>query len=76
MTADRDAVYNESTDEEGENLPDPSMSAPGKINTFISFLECLTWAYYSNDYNHNGKSYEKSFSAKKCFRVFNVKAKY
>lgn len=37
MTADRDAVYNESTDEEGENVSDPSVLAPGKINTFISF---------------------------------------
>ncbi|XP_030180006.1 DNA repair protein XRCC4 [Lynx canadensis] len=28
MTADRDAVYDESTDEESENLPDPSVLAP------------------------------------------------
>lgn len=47
MTADRDAIYDESTDEESENLPDPSVLAPGKRNTFITFVEYLTRAYYS-----------------------------
>ncbi|XP_006913258.1 DNA repair protein XRCC4 isoform X1 [Pteropus alecto] len=31
MTTDRDAVYNESTDEEGENIPDPSVLAPDTL---------------------------------------------
>nr|XP_025722520.1 DNA repair protein XRCC4 isoform X3 [Callorhinus ursinus] len=31
MTADRDAVYDESTDEERENLPDPSVLAPATL---------------------------------------------
>lgn len=43
MTTDRDAIYDESTDEESEIPPNPS---PGKVNTFISFVEHLTWAYY------------------------------
>lgn len=47
MTADRDAVYDESTDEERENLPDPSVLAPGKRNAFITFVEYLTRASYS-----------------------------
>lgn len=49
MTADRDAIYEESTDEESENLPGSSVLAPGKRNTFITFVEYLTWAYYSID---------------------------
>lgn len=49
MTADRDAIYDESTDEEKEKLPNPSVSAPGNRNTFITFVEYLTWAYYCKD---------------------------
>lgn len=36
MIADRATIYDESTDEEGESLPDPSVSAPG--NKYIYFL--------------------------------------
>lgn len=46
MTTDRDAIYDESTDEESEIPPNPSVLSPGKVNTFISFVEHLTWAYY------------------------------
>lgn len=49
MTDDRNAVYDESTDEEGDNLPNPSVLAPGKKTAFITFVEYLTWAYYFND---------------------------
>lgn len=44
MTADRDAAYDESTDEDSENLPDPSGSAPGERKAVISFVEYLPWA--------------------------------
>ncbi|XP_066237889.1 DNA repair protein XRCC4 isoform X1 [Saccopteryx leptura] len=36
IAVDRDTVYNESTDEEGNNLPDSSFSAPGKDDSIIS----------------------------------------
>lgn len=39
MSADRDAIYNESTDEESGNVPAPSALAPGKRDTYISFPE-------------------------------------
>lgn len=72
MTAARDAIYDASTDEEGESLPDPSESAPGKIHLFpvlnIS-LGLITLMMIS----HNGKSYEKKFFHKKFLRVFSVK---
>lgn len=44
MTTDRDAVYDESTDEDSEILSNPVLT-PGKVNTYISFDEYLTWAY-------------------------------
>ncbi|XP_057349746.1 DNA repair protein XRCC4 isoform X4 [Manis pentadactyla] len=37
MSADRDAIYNESTDEESGNLPAPSVLAPGLI---LQYLRC------------------------------------
>lgn len=49
MTAGRDAIYDESTDEESENLPDRSALAPSKRSAFISFVGDLAWAYYSKD---------------------------
>lgn len=44
MTTDRDAVYDESTDEDSE-IPSNPVLTPGKVNTSISFDEYLTWAY-------------------------------
>ncbi|XP_036082208.1 DNA repair protein XRCC4 isoform X2 [Rousettus aegyptiacus] len=38
MTTDRDAVYNESTDEEGENIPDPSVLAPDTLRRDDSII--------------------------------------
>lgn len=38
MSADKDAAYDESTDEECENVPDAPLLTSGKINTFISLL--------------------------------------
>lgn len=49
MSADRDAIYDESTDEESENLPDRCALSPSKRSAFISFVGDLTWAYYSKD---------------------------
>ena len=60
MTADRDAVYDESTDEESENLPDPSVLAPGKRYTFITFVEYFTWLITLMIINCNEKCYEKN----------------
>lgn len=62
MTADRDAVYNESTDEEGENIPDPSVLAPGKIDTFISFMTISLGLTTLMIIIYNEKCYEKVFS--------------
>lgn len=64
MTTDRDAVYNESTDEEGENIPDPSVLAPGKINAFISFMTISLGLTTLIIIIHNEKCYEKFFSTK------------
>ena len=68
MTTDRDSIYDESTDEENEIPPNPSVLTSGKINTFISFVEYLTWAYYYllpiMIINHNEKHYENNFSTK------------
>lgn len=38
MTADRDAIYNESTDEECENLPEPPGSAPATLRRDDSII--------------------------------------
>ncbi|XP_008537311.2 DNA repair protein XRCC4 [Equus przewalskii] len=38
MTADRDAAYDESTDEDSENLPDPSGSAPATLRRDDSII--------------------------------------
>lgn len=56
MTADRDPVYDESTEEESENQPDPFGSASGKryinlsplLNISLGLLTLMTR-------NHNGK---------------------
>lgn len=45
MTTDRDAVYDESTDEDSEILSNPMLTPGSKVNTYISFDEYLTWAY-------------------------------
>ena len=46
MTTDRDAIYDESTDEDSEIPSNPSVLTPGKVNTYISFDEYLTGAYF------------------------------
>ena len=42
MTAHRDAIYDESTDEDSEIPSSPSVLTPGKVNTYISFDEYFT----------------------------------
>ena len=46
MTTDRDAIYDESTDEDSEIPSNPSVLTPGKVHTYISFDEYLTGAYF------------------------------